>query len=552
MSEHVRISPKAVGPLVRPLAATTGILQRKCSCGGSSPSGGECEERKKSTGALQRKEARVGAPRAQVAPRIVHDVLRSSGRPLSSSVRAFFEPRLSRAGDSLRNVTPPVASDSQLTMTQPGDRLEQEADQFADRLLGDKHDAREASACPRYDLSKIRIHTGHHAADAAAAVKAHAFTVGNHVVFGDGAYDHNSPAGLRLLAHELAHTVQQSPQLARQPDDPGSHQLPPHNPAPHFSPVGSCYGSAICSDLLTPSKLLQQAAANPQNQSKRDARKQACQGSPPPAACAANGHGAAAVETHKLLHSYNPSLPQPDVKLVVDKDLESDFRALTIRCSNFVPPITGATTCITVPEETEKESTQFNNTQDSTIDGKERGLWRERMLEILVHESAHASFRRAVATKTLLANQPPCANQDTLSAMSELTAMVNEFPLRMERIHTSVSLSDEERKQELEEWRDHRIRGKRQSITVSLRTVRCVCACDDADKMIKETVEFATASWTQPQKNELHRELRDLQWASLDLRWPFVAPAIPSIQAVPAQGKPTTGSAITPRPAPSP
>jgi Domain of unknown function (DUF4157) len=550
MSDHVRISPRAPASPVRPPAATTGLLQRKCYCGGSSPSGGECEECKKRGETLQRKAGSGWEQRNAIAPPIVHDVLRSPGQSLDASARAFFEPRVRRTTGSLSGGDLPKAAQSELTITRPGDHYEQAADRFADRVLASKNTPDDGSQTPRFDLSRIRIHTDQPAAEAAASVNARAFTVGTHLVFGEGSYNHKSSDGRWLIAHELAHTMQQTGKVARQSkDDPAHRPLPPHDPSPGFSPVGSCYGSAICKDLLTPSKLLAQAAANPTNQGKRDHRKQICQGTPPPADCTADGHGAPATQAEKLLHGSDASLPLPGVKVIVDKDLEQEFGGLTINCSQFVPPISGATTCITIPDRMEQEAAQFNNTQDSKIGGKERGLWRERTLEILVHESGHARFREAFHAGRVLASQPSCANQDTLSAMNELVAMLGEFPLRMERIHTSVGLSDEDRKQELEEWRNHRIRGLRQSITVSLRTVRCVCACDDANKMIKETIEFATASWTQQQKNELHREMRDPQWADLDLRWPFVAPGAPSVQAVPARSQPATGAgAATPSP----
>lgn len=59
------------------------------------------------------------------------------------------------------------------------------------------------------DLSGVRVHTDAAAAQSAAAVSAHAYTSGEHVVFGAGAYDPGTPGGLRTLAHELAHVGQQ-------------------------------------------------------------------------------------------------------------------------------------------------------------------------------------------------------------------------------------------------------------------------------------------------------------------------------------------------------
>jgi hypothetical protein len=89
----------------------------------------------------------------QVQPRI--DSLRGGGEPLSTQVRAFFEPRFG------------------------------------------------------VGFSAIRIHTNREAADTAADLNARAFTLGQHIVFGSGLYQPETGSGQRLLAHELAHAVQQ-------------------------------------------------------------------------------------------------------------------------------------------------------------------------------------------------------------------------------------------------------------------------------------------------------------------------------------------------------
>ncbi|HWO21689.1 MAG TPA: DUF4157 domain-containing protein [Kofleriaceae bacterium] len=57
-------------------------------------------------------------------------------------------------------------------------------------------------------LERVRIHTDAIAADAARAVRAEAFTVGEDIFFADGAYAPETPAGRRLLAHELTHVLQ--------------------------------------------------------------------------------------------------------------------------------------------------------------------------------------------------------------------------------------------------------------------------------------------------------------------------------------------------------
>lgn len=61
-----------------------------------------------------------------------------------------------------------------------------------------------------YDFSNVRLHTDSAAASAAKSVNALAYTTGNNIVFNNGQYDTNTDSGKRLLAHELTHVVQQS------------------------------------------------------------------------------------------------------------------------------------------------------------------------------------------------------------------------------------------------------------------------------------------------------------------------------------------------------
>jgi hypothetical protein len=90
------------------------------------------------------------------APSVVQNVLSASGRPLDPSARAMFEPRFGRS------------------------------------------------------FAHVRVHEGEQAARSAQAINALAFTYGRHIVFNAGRYDASSTDGRRLIAHELAHVVQQA------------------------------------------------------------------------------------------------------------------------------------------------------------------------------------------------------------------------------------------------------------------------------------------------------------------------------------------------------
>ena len=158
-----------------PLGGSSGLLQRKCACGGAAGPDGECEacKKKRQAGLLQRKIPGVQTtaqfstltPRQPEAPPLVHEVLRTAGRPLDGAVREFMEPRFG------------------------------------------------------HDFSQVRVHTDGAAATAAQAVQARAFTDGRNIVFGTGEYAPSTSKGKRLLAHELTHVVQQSNGISRQASD---------------------------------------------------------------------------------------------------------------------------------------------------------------------------------------------------------------------------------------------------------------------------------------------------------------------------------------------
>lgn len=80
-----------------------------------------------------------------------------------------------------------------------------------------------ARFAPRFggDLATVRVHTDPAAGTSARSLGALAYTVGRHIAFGPGRFSPGSPDGRRLIAHELAHVVQQQgtpPVVQRAPD----------------------------------------------------------------------------------------------------------------------------------------------------------------------------------------------------------------------------------------------------------------------------------------------------------------------------------------------
>jgi hypothetical protein len=73
----------------------------------------------------------------------------------------------------------------------------------------DTHVASEMASAFGHSFADVRIHTDGPAARSAVAFGADAFTVANHIAFGAGKYQPRLASGIRLLAHELTHVVQQ-------------------------------------------------------------------------------------------------------------------------------------------------------------------------------------------------------------------------------------------------------------------------------------------------------------------------------------------------------
>ena len=75
-----------------------------------------------------------------------------------------------------------------------------------------------------YDFSGVRIHKDNQAAQLSADLNARAFTIGRNVAFGASEYQSGTLVGDALIAHELAHVVQQGGATAQAPLQKGESQ----------------------------------------------------------------------------------------------------------------------------------------------------------------------------------------------------------------------------------------------------------------------------------------------------------------------------------------
>jgi hypothetical protein len=193
--------------------APSGLLQRKCACGGAAGMDGKC------AGCRAAKLRRSpGTGRPAIVPAIVLDVLRAPGEPLPPAIGGLMAARFAGVtGDAPPDGSAKVAvATAELTPNRPGDRFEQEAEHHAAQALGapPKPASQDDVASFARAFAGVRVHHDARAGASARAIAARAYTVGPHIVFADDAYAPQTEAGRRLLAHELAHTLQQGPAAA--------------------------------------------------------------------------------------------------------------------------------------------------------------------------------------------------------------------------------------------------------------------------------------------------------------------------------------------------
>jgi len=134
-----------------------------------------------------------------------------------SSDLGHVDPSSSGPSPGKRSVTSNLPSRPQVLVLRlaNGDRVADDADAAVGQAAGSSGASLPASLRERFesslgaDLSSVRVHTGAESATAATAVGARAYTTGQDIHFGAGEYDPSSAFGVHLLAHEVAHTVQQ-------------------------------------------------------------------------------------------------------------------------------------------------------------------------------------------------------------------------------------------------------------------------------------------------------------------------------------------------------
>jgi hypothetical protein len=425
--------------MTEPPAPTTqsssGMVQRMCT---------ECQkEKEEEKSSVQRKPAAAtdaGGP----APASVPQALRSGGKPLGATTRQFFEPRLG------------------------------------------------------VNLSGVRIHNDAQADKSARDIGARAYTVGSQIVFSSEGHEPESEAQLPLLAHELAHVVQQG----------GATQL-------HIQ--RTCRTGAECSAPIPGD-----TGRNSEEAAKQEAAKKIASGGSPTdkdPLCKAPRHKERAVNLRKLAEQNGASLPSNFAGIFINGCLEDISDGELVRCSEMsggAPVGAGPDQfCIGVSTRREDEAAALLKKNPKTDKENNRAT---DITSIVIHEVQHAKFEEKAGTivlpgadcnlKTVIyhsALPAPTGTDSTVSDyLSEISAEIAEFApyfkANKDRPGTGAA-------QHMEDEETNVVDSKGESIRGDITALQCKCECATVDKWVESTFKDATGAWAPAQKDEFQRAM---------------------------------------------
>ncbi|HYE29047.1 MAG TPA: DUF4157 domain-containing protein [Allosphingosinicella sp.] len=485
------------------MAAVPKVLQRACACGGGAGASGKCSgcetQEKLGVSRFQRK-LEVSAPDdpyEKEADEVADRVMRMPGpaaSPLPVSPIVQRDPM--GPGDEDEPVAQREAATGAGTAAPSG---------FAVALGAQSGGAALPAAArsffePRFrrDLGHVRIHDGASAGAMARDINARAFTAGSDIYFAPGQYDPASSAGLRLLAHELTHVFQQG-------GTTGSIQR-------------LCTAAATCGGggpvAGSPGAFVGGAVAS--RRSARD-RRQAMT----PARARSTGHAGRARQLEIVLEGFDPAERALIHGIFVDQDIPSGFAAFNQGCADWrseALPATdpdpdgmaGATQrCVFVPDRLNQEALAFNNGA-ATVGGRPRDDWRTDTLVTLTHEVEHARFSQVTEPALPLpagVTTPTCTRAAVFSDLTEIAAIVREFPLRWDDAQRETNPTGPAHHR-LDRDLNFNILTSSQSIQGALTNMGCVCECAEVDLLVSQAVTAVTASMTAPQRAALRSEFQ--------------------------------------------
>jgi len=489
-------------------------IQRKadCACGGSCP---RCQAQ---APGIQPKLSisEPGDPYEQEADRVADQVMRMPDQQIQRQERNEEDDDTLIQQKSAGDVAPGVSASTAAVIQSlkgGGHPLPKSTRGFFESRIG-------------ADFSSVRVHNDTHAADATKSVKARAFTLGNDVVFGAGEYAPDTLPGKKLLAHELTHVVQQgaaSRYLQRQCLSGSVCGEPDESEEPEAEG-----GEATSAEEETPTPTATETvrpvtrpipgspgAFGDEASEAREAERERRTREEPES----TGQGRRATFIESYARDQGISLA-PIHGIYIDQTIIV-AGGYHWRCGNFrhfSEPFTGDrnASCLFFPESRESEAQQFLENPDAeNIGDASRESWRLWMNEMLVHELQHAVFRASTRPDS---PEGRCSLR-TIVYSGRRVYSVEHFLSELSSILSEFTVRYRENPPHSLEgmnwWFNNRVTRGGESIGGILTNLRCVCDCSEVDEYVRQTEEFTADPWSDIERAYLNAALQrqpNLDW----------------------------------------
>jgi hypothetical protein len=350
-----------------------------------------------------------------------------------------------------------------------------------------------------YDFSNVKVHTDSVAAKSAQSINALAYTSGNNIVFNGGQYSPNTDSGKRLLSHELTHIVQQG-----------------HKPA--YSLQRACRSATQCTVPIAGNAGTFGATVEAESEAIAVASGGVVPPGGGPASCTLARHGQRATNFEALATGAGLGVTMAPglAGFFINACLSPNDGANNAPCSTFPGgPPSGASPgqfCVQIHTTDEDRAITLRARSRPLRDADLRDfLWN---VSAVKHESQHnifdanpsaiASFAPPAGDCTLSTTIPIAASRTVDSLLSEISAEIAEFDVYFRnsvanpgRASTFAMQSEE-----------HNIASRGgENILGNIRALQCACNCSTVDRFVEQVFNQASSGWSLAERREFKRAM---------------------------------------------
>jgi hypothetical protein len=348
------------------------------------------------------------------------------------------------------------------------------------------------------DFDDVRVHTDTRAAESALAVDALAYTVGRDVVFGANLYQPGTRDGQYLLAHELAHVVQQG-QVA------------------HSVLQRACRSAAQCAAPIPGNAGDFGATVEAESEAIAVASGGVAPVAGGPTSCNLPRHGNRATNLEALATGAGLGATiAPGIDgFFINACLSPNDGANNTACSEFPggPPAhtNPAHACVQVHTTDEDRAIALLAKPRPLAYADLRNfLW---ITAMVAHESQHNRFDAHAGTVVPAPAAPDCqlntavaaaAGRSVESLLSEISAETAEFDVFFRN-----SIANPGRLSNLamqSEEHDIASRGG-ENILGNIKSLQCACECSTVNRFVEQVFTDASTSWTAAERTEFKRAM---------------------------------------------